>query len=115
MKKEKAPKKVAAEKAAPKGRPSRSKSLGATSKKEKAEKKSKAKPVVEKEERSGRARKTDKGKSAAAAQENNQDKMIFNAFLNKPDERPASPAKLGLGFQCQPLWTQLPWIPEVSQ
>lgn len=86
MKKEKAPKKVAAEKAAPKGRPSRSKSLGATSKKEKAEKKSKAKPVVEeREERSGRARKTDKGKSAAAAQENNQDKMIFNAFLNKPD------------------------------
>ena len=86
MKKEKAPKKVAADKAAPKGRPSRSKSLGALSKKDKAEKKSKAKQqVVEVEERRGRARKTDKGKSAAAAQENNQDKMIFNAFLNKPD------------------------------
>ena len=101
VKKEKTPKKAIEKKSASKVvRASRSKSVTA-SKKDKAEKKSKSKPATKtpvKEERAGRARKTDKGKSAAAAQETNQDKAIFNAFMTKPDQKPASPVKPGLGF-----------------
>ena len=72
VKKVTSPKKVT-EKSVPKSRASRSKSVGAP-KKEKAEPKIKVKPVAkvaEKEERNSRARKTSKGKGAAATQEAN--------------------------------------------
>lgn len=57
----------------------------------------KAATTKQQEERVSRARKTDKGKNAAAAQESQQDKAIFSAFM-KPDHKPSSPLKLGLGF-----------------